>query len=86
MLLSWGNWLHGRFWKFIYTFGFYWKIYPYWKIKKWINKIYIHGITKPVHQGQLEGSLTKKAYADDTYKGHKVAEFNVKLTNSGAVV
>ena len=43
---------------------------------------YIPGITKPAYQGQLEGCLTKKAYADDTYKGHKVAEFNVKLTNN----
>ena len=43
---------------------------------------YIPGITKPAHQGQLEGALTKKAYADETYKGHRVAEFNVKLTNN----
>ena len=43
---------------------------------------YIPGITKPAHQGQLEGTLTKKAYGDDTYKGHRVAEFNVKLTNN----
>ena len=39
-------------------------------------------IIKPVYQGYLEGTLTKKAYADDTYKGHRVAEFNVKLRNS----
>ena len=44
--------------------------------------IYIPGLTKPAHQGQIEGTLTKKAYADDTYKGHKVAEFNIKLTNN----
>ena len=43
---------------------------------------YIPGITKPAHQGQLEGTLTKKAYADETWKGHSVAEFNVKLTNN----
>ena len=43
---------------------------------------YIPGITKPAHQGQLEGTLTKKAYSDDTYKGQRVAEFNVKLTNN----
>ena len=43
---------------------------------------YIPGVTKPAYQGQLEGNLTKKAYADDTYKGHRVAEFNVKLTNN----
>ena len=35
-----------------------------------------------MHQGQLEGTLTKKAYADDIYKGHRVAEFNIKLTNN----
>ena len=43
---------------------------------------YIPGITKPAHQGQLEGTLTKKAYSNDTYKGQRVAEFNVKLTNN----
>ena len=43
---------------------------------------YIPGITKPAYQGQLEGCLTKKVYPDNTYKGHKVAEFNVKLTNN----
>ena len=26
--------------------------------------------------------LTKKAYANDTYKGLKVAEFNIKPTNN----
>ena len=26
--------------------------------------------------------LAKKAYPDDTYKGLKVAEFNIKLTNN----
>ena len=43
---------------------------------------YIPGITKPAHHGQLEGTLTKKAYANDTYKRHSTAEFNVKLTNN----
>ena len=43
---------------------------------------YIPGITKPAYQGQLEGTLMKKVYADDTYEGHRVAEFNVKLTNN----
>ena len=42
---------------------------------------YIPEITKLAHQDQLEGALTKKAYTDVTYKGHRVAEFNVKLTN-----
>ena len=30
---------------------------------------YIPGLTKPAHQGQIDWTLTKKAYADDTYKG-----------------
>ena len=42
----------------------------------------IPGITKPANQGQLERCLTKKAYPDNTYKGHKVTEFNIKLTNN----
>ena len=43
---------------------------------------YIPGITKPAYQGQLEETLTKKTYADDTYKRHRVAEFNVQLTDN----
>ena len=43
---------------------------------------YIQGLTKPAHQGQIDGTQTKKAYAGDTYKGLKVAEFNIKLTNN----
>ena len=43
---------------------------------------YIPEVTKPAYQGQLEGCLMKKSYVDDTYKGHKVAEFNVKLANN----
>ena len=43
---------------------------------------HIPEITKLVYQGQLEGTLTKKAYADNTYKRHSVAEFNIKLTNN----
>ena len=43
---------------------------------------YIPGLTKPAHQGQIDGTLTKKTYADNTYKGLKVAEFNIKLTNN----
>ena len=43
---------------------------------------YIPGLTKPTHQRQLDGTLLKKAYADDTSKGLKVAEFNMKLTNN----
>ena len=40
------------------------------------------GLTKPTYQGQIDGTLTKKAYADDIYKGLKVAEFKIKLTNN----
>ena len=43
---------------------------------------HIPGLTKPVHQGQIDGTLTKKAYADGTYKGLKVAEFNITLANN----
>ena len=43
---------------------------------------YIPGLTKPAHQGQIDGTLTKKAYPDDICKGLKVAEFNIKLTNN----
>ena len=43
---------------------------------------YIPGLTKPAHQGQIDGTLTKKAYANDTFKGFKVVEFNIKLTNN----
>ena len=35
---------------------------------------YIPGLLKPAHQGQIDWKLTKKAYADDTYKGLMVAE------------
>ena len=35
-----------------------------------------------MHQGQIDGTLNKKAYADDTYKGLKVVQFNIKLTNN----
>ena len=43
---------------------------------------YIPGLKKPVHQGQIDETLTEKAYVDVTYKGLKVAEFNMKLTNN----
>ena len=43
---------------------------------------HIPEITKLAYQGQLEGTLKKKAYAYNTYKGHSVAEFNMKLTNN----
>ena len=60
-------------------FDAYVKFYNTGKTKKDFVR-YIPGLTKPAHQGQIDGTLTKKAYADDTYKGLKVAEFNIKLT------
>ena len=53
------------------------KFYHTGKTKKDLVR-YIPGLTKPAHQGQIGGTLTKKAYADNTYKGLKVAEFNIK--------
>ena len=43
---------------------------------------YTPGTIKSAHQGQLDGTLTKKAYADDTSKGLKIEEFNMKLNNN----
>ena len=62
-------------------FDAYTKFYNTGKSKKDLVR-YIPGLTKPAHQGQIDGTLTKKAYADDTYKGLKVAEFDIKLTNN----
>ena len=54
-------------------FDAYTKVYNTGKTKN--NLVgYIPGLKKPAHQGQTDGTLTKKAYADDTYKGLKVAE------------
>ena len=62
-------------------FDTYTKFYTTGKTKNDLVR-YIPGLTKPAHQGQLDGTLTKKDYADNTYKGLKVAEFNIKLTNN----
>ena len=40
---------------------------------------YLPGLAKPLYQGQLKGTIQKKAYADDTYKDLKTAEFNIQL-------
>ena len=40
---------------------------------------YLPGLAKPLHQGQLKGTLPKKAYADDAYKDLKTAEFTIQL-------
>ena len=41
---------------------------------------YLGGLAKPLYQGQLKGTLPKKAYADDTYKDLKTAEFTIQLS------
>ena len=41
---------------------------------------YIPGLAKPTYQGQISGTQEKRAYADDTYRDLKIAEFNIQLT------
>ena len=43
---------------------------------------YLPGLADPKYQGQIKGINEKKAYADDTYTGKKIAEFNIQLTNN----
>ena len=43
---------------------------------------YIPGFTKPLFQGQIDGTQEKKAYADDTYKDLKTAEFTIQLSSN----
>ena len=43
---------------------------------------YIPGLAKAANQGQLEKTETKRKYADDSYKGKKVAEFNIQLAGN----
>ena len=62
-------------------FDAYTKFYNIGKTKNHLVR-YIPGLTKPAHQGQIDGTLTKKASTDDTYKSLKVAEFNIKQTNN----
>ena len=40
------------------------------------------GLTKPLYQGQLKGTTKRKAFADDTYKDLKVAEYTIQLSNN----
>ena len=40
------------------------------------------GLTKPLYQGQLKGTTERKAFADDTYKDLKVAEYTIQLLNN----
>ena len=41
---------------------------------------YIPGLTKPLFQAQIDGTQEKKAFADDTYKDLKTAEFTIQLS------
>ena len=43
---------------------------------------YLPGLAPPVYQGQLKGTNEKRAYADETYSGLKLAEFNIQLSNN----
>ena len=41
---------------------------------------YLPGLVKLLYQGQLKGTLPKKADADDMYKDLKTAEFTIQLS------
>ena len=43
---------------------------------------YLPGLSKPFYQGQLKGTTERKAFADETYKDLKVAEFSIQLSNN----
>ena len=43
---------------------------------------YLPGLAKPLHQGQIGVTIEKKAYADDTYKDLRTAEFNIQLSSN----
>ena len=43
---------------------------------------YLPNLTKPLFQGQLKGKNERKAFADDTYKDLKVAEYTIQLSNN----
>ena len=43
---------------------------------------YLPGLTKPLYQGQLKGTTERKAFADDTFKDLKVAEYTIQLSNN----
>ena len=40
---------------------------------------YVLGMAKAAYQGQLEGTETKRKYADESYRGKKIIEFSVQL-------
>ena len=43
---------------------------------------YLPGLAEPKYQGQIKGINERKAYADETYVGQKIAEFNIQLSNN----
>ena len=43
---------------------------------------YILGLTKLLFQGQIDDTQEKKAFADDTYKDLKTAEFTIQLSGN----
>ena len=43
---------------------------------------YIPGLAKAAYQCQLEEVETKRKYPGDSYKGKKVTEFNIQLTEN----
>ena len=43
---------------------------------------YLPGLAEPKYQGQIKGINERKAYADETYTGMKIAEFNIQLSNN----
>ena len=43
---------------------------------------YLPGLAKPLYQGQIKGTIEKRAYADDTSKDLKTAEFIIQLSSS----
>ena len=43
---------------------------------------YIPGFAKAAYQGQLEKTETKRKYADDSYKGKEIIEFDIQLAGN----
>ena len=41
---------------------------------------YLPGLALPLYQGQIKSTIQKKAFADDTYKDLKTAEFTIHLS------
>ena len=43
---------------------------------------YLPGLAKPLYQGQIKGTIEKRAYADNTYQDLKTVEFNIQLSSN----